>query len=174
MKSFRKLFLATVREFYRDKTAIFFSFAFPVILILIFGLVFGNGGFRALRIGLVNESDAPVAQMIMGVFDQIAASEDMKVLEIERGDRDTELGRLRKGDIKAVLIIPADIEEKMASGEGAKLQIHYDPAETAASQIVLPILQQIVSEINLQLTQAPVLLSLELHSIAAHQVRSTI
>ena len=173
MKSFKKLFTASLREFYRDKTALFFSFAFPIIFILIFGLVFGNESIGSYKVGVVSEGNSPSAQMILKVFEQINDSEEMEILEIEFGDTsETELDRLRDGDIRALLIIPDDIEEQMGSGEGAKLQVYYDPSQTTVAQIVLPILQQIVSGVNLQMTQSTVLLSVELQSIQAHHVRN--
>ncbi|MDY6911880.1 MAG: ABC transporter permease [Chloroflexota bacterium] len=174
MKPFNKLFSSALKEFYRDKTALFFSFAFPIIFILIFGLVFGNESIGSYKVGIVSEGNSPSAQMILEVFEQISDSEEMDILDIEfSNNSDTELDRLRNGDIRSLLIIPDDIEPQMLSNsDGGKLEIYYDPSQTTVAQIVLPILQQIVSDINLQMTQSLVLLSVELQSIQAHHVRN--
>ena len=37
-------FIATMKSFFRNKGTLFFSFAFPVILILLFGAIFSGGG----------------------------------------------------------------------------------------------------------------------------------
>ena len=174
MRSFRKLFSASFKEFYRDKTALFFSFAFPIIFIMIFGMVFGNEGIGSYKVGIVSEGNSPSAQRILKVFEQIGDSEEMEILEIEFGDSsDAELDKLRNGDIRALLVIPDDIERQMSnSSDGGKLEIYYDPSQTTVAQIVLPILQQIVTDINTQMTEAPVLLSMEVQSIQAHHVRN--
>ena len=40
MKAFIPLYMANVREFVRDRSALFWTAAFPVMFILIFGVIF--------------------------------------------------------------------------------------------------------------------------------------
>ena len=58
MKAFIPLYMANVREFVRDRSALFWTAAFPVMFILIFGVIFSSGNDISFSIGVVNE-DAP-------------------------------------------------------------------------------------------------------------------
>ena len=53
MKAFTQLFLANLREFARDRMALFWTIAFPVIFILIFGLIFARDNGFSADLGLV-------------------------------------------------------------------------------------------------------------------------
>ena len=50
MKAFTKLLIANFREFVRERAALFWTFAFPILFILLFGAIFsgGNTDFRWL------------------------------------------------------------------------------------------------------------------------------
>jgi ABC-2 type transport system permease protein len=56
MKSFTKLFFATIKTFYRDKLLIFFTLLFPLILGIIFGAVFGaEGESYSAKVGFLSQ-----------------------------------------------------------------------------------------------------------------------
>ena len=42
MRSFSQLYMASIREFVRDHTALFWTMAFPMMFILIFGVIFSG------------------------------------------------------------------------------------------------------------------------------------
>ncbi len=44
MKGFKRMFIANLKEFIRDKAGLFWLLAFPVVFIGLFGLLFTNGG----------------------------------------------------------------------------------------------------------------------------------
>jgi len=47
-------FIATMKSFFRNKGTLFFSFAFPVILILLFGAIFSGGGAGSYDLYVAN------------------------------------------------------------------------------------------------------------------------
>ncbi len=53
MTAFIKLLVANFKMFMRDKTALFFTFAFPLIFIGLFGMVFGGSNSVNYKVGLV-------------------------------------------------------------------------------------------------------------------------
>lgn len=62
MKIIWKLFLATIKIFYRDKMTFFFTLMFPFIFVIIFGFVFGtgsSGGDNKLLIGVLSSDEEP-------------------------------------------------------------------------------------------------------------------
>jgi ABC-2 type transport system permease protein len=67
MKSFSSLLIASFKEFIRDRTAMFFTIAFPIMFIFLFGLFFGNqGDAGAYTVGVVLEDETD--QAALGFF----------------------------------------------------------------------------------------------------------
>ena len=89
---------ASFRSIFRSPSAVVFSFAFPLIFILVFGFV-GGGGRISLRISLDNSSDTlnPVFQALKEVNGiTIIKEEDKQIIEdLEKG-RITAIIKFRK------------------------------------------------------------------------------
>jgi ABC-2 type transport system permease protein len=62
MRSFYKLLVSDFKQFFRDKTALFFTFAFPIFFIFIFGWVFSGADDVSYDIGLVTRITQPQAK----------------------------------------------------------------------------------------------------------------
>jgi ABC-2 type transport system permease protein len=166
MKPFYKLTLASFKQFIRDKTALFFTFAFPLLFMLIFGLVFSNEGDISYDIGLVRSDNSPAAAEIAQALGKIP------IFSISEGNLDDKLKELKDGDIKAVVVIPAALESSLGSGQTANITVYYDPSQSSSVQIILPVLREAINGINRQLTQQPVLLQLSEESIQAKNLRA--
>ena len=160
-----KLIIANFKQFLRDKTAVFFTFAFPLIFIFLFGMVFGGTDDISYSIRLVDNDDSHVSQGL------VAAFESVPIFDVSEGGLDASLDELRDGNLTAVISIPSDIDGVIGSGGTAALTIYHDPSQTQTSQIVLPVVRQVIDEFNRQLTQAPVLLSLSEESILSDSFR---
>ena len=165
MKAFGKLLLSDLRQFLRDKTALFFTIAFPIIFIFLFGWIFSGSGDINYGIGLINNDDSPVGEGISQMLGEIP------IFEMSQGELDAKLDELRNGDIRAVIVIPAGLEESIAAGQTADIKLYYDPTQTTSTQIILPVLRQAIDEVNRQLTQQPLLLQLSEESIQAYGLR---
>ncbi|MEW6034598.1 MAG: ABC transporter permease [Chloroflexota bacterium] len=165
MKAFNGLFIASFKQFFRDRTALFFTFAFPLLFMVIFGLVFGGNGHMSYDIGLANEADSPVATAISEALKKVS------IFKVNEGELDQGLEKLRNGDIRAVVSIPEDIQSRIASGEAASISVYYDPSQTTSTQVILSVLRQLVNEVNQQLTQQPALISLAEKSVQSHDLR---
>jgi ABC-2 type transport system permease protein len=169
MRSFSFLYLATVREFTRDKTALFWTMAFPVMFTLIFGVIFSGTGSISFDIGLVNEDGASSARLVDS-FKQIDA------FKIKEGTRDAELQALKDGKRSAVIIIPAGTGQALSqssaqTGSGALLDVYYDPANQNTSQIVLNIVDKVVAGMNEGITGIAPALSIQTESVRANKLR---
>lgn len=169
MRSFTSLYLATVREFTRDKTALFWTIAFPVMFILIFGVIFSGTGSISFDIGLVNEDGASSARLVDS-FKQIDA------FKIKEGTRDDELKALKDGKRSAVIIIPTGTGQAIGQSSapnsaGALLDVFYDPANQNTSQIVLNIIDKVVAGMNEGITGVTPALSIQTESVRANKLR---
>ncbi len=166
MKAFKKLLAADFKQFFRDRTAVFFTFAFPILIMVIFGFVFSGEGDITYKIGLVNIDGSLIGDNISSVLQEIP------VFEITEGELEGKLKELEEGDISAVIVIPAGVSQSIAIGEPADIIIYYDPSQTTSSQIILSVLDQTINEINRGITQQPVLLELSEESIQSQTLRS--
>ena len=163
MKAFTKLLVSDLKQFARDRTALFFAFAFPVLFMLIFGFVFSNAS-ATYSVGLADEDNSQISQSI------VQSLQAIPVFNIAQGTLDNELADLKNGKIKAVIELPAGLAASVASNQPSDIKVYYDPANTTDSPIILSVLQQAVSSINQQITRQPLLLQLSGESIQTQQL----
>jgi len=162
MKAFRGLLIASFKQFFRDKAALFFTFAFPILFMFIFGLIYSGEGNLSYDIGLVNQDISPAgAATAQGI-------KSVPIFKVTEGVLDTTLAEMRDGKYKAVVVIPPELAVNVSRGEVSNVKVYYDPSDMA-SQTILPVLRQVIEQINQQLSQRPVLLAIEEKSISAHQ-----
>jgi len=165
MKAFRRLLVADFKQFFRDRTAVFFTFAFPIFFMLIFGLVFSGEEEVNYSIGLVKEEESVAASMIT------EALKNVPIFDFSEGTLDDMLEALRSGDLRAVVVIPQDIAASLHEQQATDIILYYDQTQTTSAQILLPVMRQVINEINRQMTQQPVLLNLAEESIQSHNLR---
>jgi ABC-2 type transport system permease protein len=163
MKAFLKLLVSDLKQFARDRTALFFAFAFPIIFMLLFGFVFNNIT-ASYTLGLVDEDNSQVSQSI------IASLQEVSIFKINVSSYDDGMADLKAGNIKAFIDLPSGLASSVAAGQSSPIKVYYDPSDTADTPIILSVLRQVVSGINQQITQQPMLLSLIEESIQTQQL----
>jgi ABC-2 type transport system permease protein len=105
------LTLANIRSYTRDRAALFWTLAFPLIFIFMFGFIFQGGGTAGLNLGWVDEDGSPAATALRAAF---VAQEGT---ELTDGDRETSLASMRDGKVDAVIVVPAGYGDGLAAGE---------------------------------------------------------
>ena len=166
MRTFNRLLIADLKQFVRDRTALFFTFAFPVLFMIMFGLIFSGNADVNYKIGLVNKDSSFIGETISQVL------EDIPIFKVSEGELNDKLEDLENGDIRAVVFIPETIESSIAAGEPADIQVYYDPSETTSAQIILSALRETIDEIDRQLTGKPILLGLKEESVQSQDLRN--
>lgn len=164
MRPFYKLLVANFRQFFRDKTTMFFTFAFPVLFMLIFGLVFSGEGDISYNIGLVREDNSAAGAAIAEAISQVP------IFEITEGELDEMLEQFEEGEFNGVILIPEDIESRISRGEPTDITVYHDPAQTTSSQVILSVMGEVINITNRQLTGEPVLLRLAEESIQSNEL----
>jgi len=167
MRSFVKLLLSDLKQFSRDRTALFFTFAFPLLFMLIFGLVFSGNNGVSYKIGLVDTDQSPVSTQISTVLKQVS------IFNVDQSSNfEQELEKLKKGDIRAIVVIPAGTQTAIANGQASTVTVYFDPSQSTSSSIILSTLQQITGQINQQLTKQPTLIQIKEQSVQTHELRN--
>ncbi len=176
MRAFRSLYMATVREFVRDRSALFWTIAFPVMFILIFGVIFSSNEDISFDLGLVNEDGSDSAVLVES-FKHIGA------FDVHEGTLEDELDALKDGDRSAVIVIPAgtgaalgarmgpsDTTTSAAPAQGL-LDVYYDPADQNTGQIVLNIVDKVVAGMNQEITGQVPALAVETKTVRTEDLR---
>jgi ABC-2 type transport system permease protein len=165
MIAFSKLLVASFKLFLRDKTALFFTFAFPVLFMVIFGFVFSGDNDVSYEIALVNRSDSEAGEIIAHALYQVP------IFQVIEGEIDSSLDELKTGDIQAVVLIPESLQSGDGHIEPADIVVYHDMAKTTSSQVISSVLGELVHQVNSQLTQEPILIQLKQEGIQSKELR---
>ena len=118
------LFVASGKMFIRDRTAVFFSFFLPLVIMLIFG-VLNFGEAAELDVGVVDEAETTSSAAMIGAFEQVP------ILVVSEGTLDEELAALEEGDRSLVLVFPEGWELVAPGSAGYQPLTAYTNAATA-------------------------------------------
>jgi ABC-2 type transport system permease protein len=149
------LLLTLVRKdfanFLRNRAAFTLTFVVPIVLIYIFGQVFGlnrkDSGPTGIRLAVVNASANPAAQQLI---DALRAENALRVVtETAPGapgsrplTEDDAREKIRRRELRFAVIIPADLISD--SDLGLHLKILSDPRNEIESQLVNGLLQKTI------------------------------
>src|SRR5215813_12090467 len=62
------LYIASLKEYTRDRMTLFWTLAFPVLFIVIFGLIFSGGGGSTYNVALINLDTGTSGQQLVAAF----------------------------------------------------------------------------------------------------------
>lgn len=141
----------TLRTF-RDRTALFFTFVFPLIFLFIFGGLFGNTSNVSFRVALVNQSDSEFAEKFA---EDVQANKLFKVSDgVNSLDQSKE--KMKRGELDATIILPPGfgaVRDGAAYPSG-QAEIYYTQNSATAGQTLTPVLDGVFKGINKQYVQA--------------------
>ncbi|MEO6351419.1 MAG: ABC transporter permease, partial [Candidatus Limnocylindrales bacterium] len=160
------LTVANIKSFYRDRASLFWTFAFPVVFVILFGSLFGSGP-SVFNVGFVDEDRT---QASTGVREGFAR---MDLIRIHDADRATALDLFTRGQVEGVLVIPAGFEAGLKSQQGgtpAEVELITDPSRQTASATIKQLVSQVVTGINLSLSGSPPALDVEYENLQSDNV----
>ena len=162
--TFGVLLVANVKLIYRNRQALFWSLAFPLIFLVIFGLFFGGDQASTVTIGVVDRAQDEVSERLLEELEglesvRLAMREDESAAREEVADNDLDL----------LLIIPAGLTGALASREQVSFTLVYDQG-SPASGLYLGVVQRYLDQVNLTLAGAPSLLTLDPQGVQADRL----
>ncbi|MHB1419624.1 MAG: ABC transporter permease [Bacillota bacterium] len=148
MKTLLKMTQATLKEMLRDRMAMFWFLAFPLLFILLFGMIFSNdNNDQTFKVGLVMESQGPLGTAATKALESVPA------FELERGNLQDELQALKKGDRSLVIVIPP--EQAEAAQQGLEIPLYYDAGKQITNQVLIPVVNEVFTEAERQIANQP-------------------
>jgi ABC-2 type transport system permease protein len=158
VRSFRALSLANLRSFLRDRAALFWTLAFPVTFVILFGTIFSGGGNPTYDIGWVDQDGSLAAADLRSAF---AAT---KALTLHDGSLADEQAAMRTGDLAGIIVVPqgvgaaVDAAKQGGPASPVALTVYTDPSRASAAQVISQIATAVVMGRNIALSgRAPVL-----------------
>ncbi len=150
MKNIYHLIIKDIIRFLNDKRAVILTFLVPIMLIIIFGNIFGgSGGVRGkASLILVNESNSIVAKLLEAKLDSSKSLQTVKTYTAENGkdtlkfDEETAKEWVRTGRISAAVVMPKDFFTDTSSA--IKIKFYYDPKNEIESNIIQGNMQQTI------------------------------
>jgi len=143
------LTIANIKSFSRDRAALFWTLAFPLIFVILFGSIF-SGGNRAWTIGFVDLDQTPASTALKSAFGSIP---NVKLVDGSEADL---LARMRKGEVSPVIVVPAGYSESVAARRApAALTVFTDPTQSAADAQTRQLVGFVLSAVNQAATGLP-------------------
>jgi ABC-2 type transport system permease protein len=135
----------------RNKQALFWSLAFPLMFTVIFGFFFGEGSNATGTVALVNDSQTEIAKNIR---DFLIDSEQINIkLEDDLNDaRD----QLKDNKVSSVIYIPDKFGQMGTNGVTGqkKIQVFTSPANAQANGIIIGTIEGYLTELNYKIQNA--------------------
>jgi ABC-2 type transport system permease protein len=139
MRTFWDFVKADIQITVRNRQALFWTFFFPVLLMFLLGVVFGQSGSFTTKLAIVNDDRGPMSTAMVAVFGSVDA---LKVTAVS--SEPGALKSLRNGDYAAVLVLPAGLEQRFGKGSSA-LPFYYDNSSLVQAGTVTMVTQQVVN-----------------------------
>lgn len=157
MNEFTALATAQLKAFTRDKALLFWTIAFPIMFLVLFGGIFtDDGGANRIEIQQVGD---------VALFDQMPAEAKQglsEVLAIKKvDDLDAALEEVRSGDEAGVITM-----------EGTEIKLYFSRADQVQAGIVQGTLNSIVSSANVAASGSPATFTLASEQVEDSSLKS--
>jgi ABC-2 type transport system permease protein len=137
------------RRYLRSKTALFFSILFPLILLFVFGGLFGSSNGTSFKVAVIDDAHTGFSQQFAA---QIGKEKVFKVIPAN-SQSDAE-AQMQKSEIDAIIKLPSGFGQPNSSGyPGGQAVILYDQNSATAGQTVASIIGAGFAATNSQITR---------------------
>ncbi len=149
MNALSRLTVANIRSYVRDRAAVFWTLAFPLIFIFMFGFIFQGGGTSAVTLAWVDEDGSAASGQLHAAF---AAADGVKLTD--GGARASAETSMKTGDVDAIVVVPAGYGAALTaastgSGAPATVTLVVDPSRSALIASVDQAVGSILGVVNL-------------------------
>lgn len=140
---------AFTKRYFRDKIALFFTFLFPLIFLVIFGFMFSGNNAPSFNIAIINRSDTEFSKQFQEGFKE---GEVFKLSEVTDFDAAKEL--IGRGELDAIIELPAEFGRPNAAGHpSGTLKTYYDKGDESLAATFQTVLKGTLDATNAQFVQ---------------------
>ncbi len=153
---------ASLKMWFRDRQAMFWTFFLPLVIMVIFG-VLNFGALGRIDLGIVDQAENEASRGFVSILEAINAF-DISQDNSERAERLA----LVAGDRDLVLVVPPDFG---SSSGPVSLRVFYADARPREAQMGQVILRQVLDEMTFTLTEATRLFILDPQPVTSRSLR---
>lgn len=143
---------ASLLMYFRDFTAVFFTLVFPVIFLVVFGLIAARGDSQ-YSIAIFNQSGTALSKDFEKSLDTNKAFDRKS----DAGDLDAAKQKLKKDDLTFVVVIPRDFGVKDAQGKikPVSVQGYYNQGSQGGGAAAQAVVEQTLQQFNAHFVPQP-------------------
>jgi ABC-2 type transport system permease protein len=143
------LYIASLKEYTRDRMTLFWTLAFPVLFIVIFGLIFSGSGGTSYTVALVNLDTGSSGQQMVAAFNSDTAKKYLSVKNASTvADQNHYQDQLKQGKIDMVIVLPPNLSQNISAAQPTNVQLYLDSSKQTQAQIMTSIVSSFVNSIN--------------------------
>jgi len=166
MKTLRKLTIAAIKMFLRNRQALFFTLFMPIIIMTIFGLI----GFD--KVAQINVGVALNAPPTVGTQQFVDQLKNISAFDLNFGTEQEQRKALEAGDRSVVFLIPSDFISNNPAAAGTKMiTILQNAGQVQQAQTATSILSQIIDKAELSITRAPNMFALDVQNVNSKNLK---
>ncbi|MEM2995553.1 MAG: ABC transporter permease [Candidatus Bathyarchaeia archaeon] len=133
-----------VKTFFREKGALFWTIAFPVLVMLLFSAIFGREVPFTANIGVVNLDSANIMQLSTNVT---AGLNQTGVFHVKIFENETEASKaLNATEIRAFITIPENFSVSLLSNGKAQVLLSVDETNPDIARIIRDVVKTFFTE----------------------------
>lgn len=158
-------FIAQAKMFFRSPGSVFWTVAFPVLLILLFGAIFSNGGTTTYTMYVQDMDGSEASQQLIDGFNQT------QVLNIVMVDNTTDADAyIKDNSISSFLIIPQGYQNALVTNPSGQsttttLILRIDNSSSSALSVA-SIVNSVVQSLNLHLANGTMVVSTSIQGVS--------
>lgn len=161
MLAFIELLKANTRMHLRNRNSLFWHFAFPLVFMVLFGFIIGQGGGQGpVNIGLSGDPTwTQHVETALGGIEEV---------DITKGEQDVLVNGIRDGDQHVVVVFDSQAAEP---GQPVQVEIFFDPGEEmGAGGVARTMVMGALDGIAKQVQGLPELFVIEQTSVAVEEL----
>ncbi|MQF69797.1 ABC transporter permease [SAR202 cluster bacterium AD-804-J14_MRT_500m] len=152
------LFSANIKMLLRDREALFWALAFPLVFVVVFGL-FDVGKTSPYRMAIVDLAESPLSRSIKSELSQF----DMLRINNEFSSESDSRQAVEDGLVEFALVIPSElsrIDDSTATNTPVRMTLYFDQNGPQPNQLVFGAVNQALGHENLESPNTPHLINL--------------
>lgn len=148
------------KRFFRDKTAMFFTFVFPLIFLFVFGSLFKSDSGVSFDVVIIDQANNQFSKQFVSELDKSGV-----VKKVEADSLDNAKQKMSRGEADTILLLPDNFgnlnKEHQPTGQAI---VYFDPSNAQTGQTFSTIIESTLGEVNQSITGQKPLFSVEQQS----------
>jgi ABC-2 type transport system permease protein len=140
------LTVANIRSYVRDRAALFWTLAFPLVFIVLFGLIFQSSSTN-LTLGYVDQDGTPAATQLYDTFTKVPG------VKMVVTDATEATNQMKTGKVDGVVLVPSGYQAGLTAaatgGSPAMVTVSTDPSRPQLSASVYQVVAGVLGIVNL-------------------------